>query len=180
MSLRTSVYEFLVVINIMSSATIFTSAHIAILLLSLHVFFFFFTRAHIAILLLLLLFYGTPYYWFPYCINFYAWLAQEIFVASHMCWFFKFMNFPMVFLVYEEGWSIQRLKRCDRHGDKDEDYSLKNVNNTSSQKYRQILNRNVWKHTTIFQFGTLAQRLECSPMARETWVQSQVESYQRL
>ena len=24
------------------------------------------------------------------------------------------------------------------------------------------------------------QRLECSPMARETWVQSQVESYQRL
>ena len=28
--------------------------------------------------------------------------------------------------------------------------------------------------------GTLAQQLECSPMARETWVQSQVESYQRL
>ena len=28
--------------------------------------------------------------------------------------------------------------------------------------------------------GTLAQRLGCSPMARETWVQSQVESYQRL
>ena len=27
---------------------------------------------------------------------------------------------------------------------------------------------------------TLAQRLECSPVARETWVQSQVESYQRL
>ena len=26
----------------------------------------------------------------------------------------------------------------------------------------------------------LAQRLECSPMAQETWVQSQVESYQRL
>ena len=25
-----------------------------------------------------------------------------------------------------------------------------------------------------------AQRLECSPMVRETWVQSQVESYQRL
>ena len=28
--------------------------------------------------------------------------------------------------------------------------------------------------------GTLAQRLGCSPMARETWVQSQVESDQRL
>ncbi len=27
---------------------------------------------------------------------------------------------------------------------------------------------------------TLAKRLECSPMARETWVQSLVESYQRL
>ena len=27
---------------------------------------------------------------------------------------------------------------------------------------------------------TLAQRLECSLMSRETWVQSQVESYQRL
>ena len=30
------------------------------------------------------------------------------------------------------------------------------------------------------QYRTLAQRLECSPMARETWVQSQVESYQKL
>ena len=28
--------------------------------------------------------------------------------------------------------------------------------------------------------SNVAQRLECSPMARETWVQSQVESYQRL
>ena len=26
----------------------------------------------------------------------------------------------------------------------------------------------------------MASRLECSPLARETWVQSQVESYQRL
>ena len=31
-----------------------------------------------------------------------------------------------------------------------------------------------------FKMETLAQRLECSPMGRETWVQSQVESYQRL
>ena len=29
-------------------------------------------------------------------------------------------------------------------------------------------------------YRTLAKGLECSPMARETWVQSQVESYQRL
>ena len=37
-------------------------------------------------------------------------------------------------------------------------------------------NRTSYKSLT----GTLAQRLECSPMARETWVQSQVESYQIL
>ena len=38
----------------------------------------------------------------------------------------------------EEGRSVQQPKRCDKHGDKDEDNSLKNVNNvhnTSSQKY---------------------------------------------
>ena len=40
----------------------------------------------------------------------------------------------------EEGWSIQRPTRCDKHGDKHEDNSPKNLNNvhkTSSQKYRQ-------------------------------------------
>ena len=40
----------------------------------------------------------------------------------------------------EEGRSVQRPKRCDKHGDKDEDNSPKNVNdvyNTLSQKYRQ-------------------------------------------
>ena len=36
MSLRTSVYEFLGIINLMASATIFTSVHIETLLLSLH------------------------------------------------------------------------------------------------------------------------------------------------
>ena len=42
----------------------------------------------------------------------------------------------------EEGQSVQRPKHCDKHGNKDEDNSLKNVNNvhnTSSQKYRQFL-----------------------------------------
>ena len=29
----------------------------------------------------------------------------------------------------EEGRSVQRPKRCDKHGDKDEDISPKNVNN---------------------------------------------------
>ena len=41
----------------------------------------------------------------------------------------------------EEGQSTQQPKRCDKHGDKDEDNSLKNLNNVhnaSSQKYRQI------------------------------------------
>ena len=46
------------------------------------------------------------------------------------------------FLPPEEGRSVQRPKRCDKHGDKDEENSLKNINtvhNTSSQKHRQIL-----------------------------------------
>ena len=34
--------------------------------------------------------------------------------------------------------------------------------------------------TLMYTYRTLAKRLECSLMARETWVQSQVESYQRL
>ena len=29
----------------------------------------------------------------------------------------------------EEGWSIQRLKCCDKHGDKNEDSSPKDLNN---------------------------------------------------
>ena len=42
----------------------------------------------------------------------------------------------------KEGQSVQQPKRCDKHGDKDEDNSPKNVNNvhnTSSLKYRQIM-----------------------------------------
>ena len=42
----------------------------------------------------------------------------------------------------EEGLSVQRPKRCNKHGDEDEDNSPKNVNNvhnSSSQKYGQIL-----------------------------------------
>ena len=46
------------------------------------------------------------------------------------------------FQLPEEGRRLQRPKRCDKHGDKHEDNSPKNVinvHNTSSQKYRQIL-----------------------------------------
>ena len=47
---------------------------------------------------------------------------------------------------------------------------------------KSVHTKKVWKLIvcTSYITGTLAQRLECSPMARETWVQSQVESYQRL
>ena len=54
----------------------------------------------------------------------------------------------------EEGWSIQRPKRCDKHGDKDDNNSLKNVNNEhypSSQKYRQIL-KHTHTHTHTYCF----------------------------
>ena len=47
----------------------------------------------------------------------------------------------LTFQPHEKGQRIQRPKRCDKHGDKDEDNSPKNVNNvhnTSFQKYRQI------------------------------------------
>ena len=44
-SLGTSVYEFLGIISLISSATIFTCAQIAILLLSLQYFFFFFYQS---------------------------------------------------------------------------------------------------------------------------------------
>ena len=41
----------------------------------------------------------------------------------------------------EEGRSVQRPKHCDKHSNKDEDSTPKNVDivhNSSSQKYRQI------------------------------------------
>ena len=53
--------------------------------------------------------------------------------------------------------------------------------------YNKIHRAKLWNVAAI-NFSSLiypkllfpTQRLECSPMARETWVQSQVESYQRL
>ena len=44
----------------------------------------------------------------------------------------------------EEGRSVQRPKRCDKHGDKDEDSSPKNVNNENYQI--EIM---TWKHIII-------------------------------
>ena len=41
-----------------------------------------------------------------------------------------------------------------------------------------MLNWIVWNRTVIT--GTLVKWVECSPMVRETWVRSQVASYQRL
>ena len=102
-SFRTSIYEFLGIISLMSSATIFTCAHIAILLLSLD----FFYQSSYCNFVVIIAFLWHPLLLVP--ILYYAWSAQEIFVASHMCWFFKFKNFPMVFLVYELN--LDELKR---------------------------------------------------------------------
>ena len=53
------------------------------------------------------------------------------------------------------------------------------LSNNYTKKYEQKRAMNViYKSLDIK--GSLAQRLECSPMARKTWVQYQVESYQRL
>ena len=54
----------------------------------------------------------------------------------------QYKGLSLTFQPPEEDRSIQRLKCGDKHGNKDEDNSPKNVNNvhnTSSQKYRQIL-----------------------------------------
>ena len=67
----------------------------------------------------------------------------------------------------EEGQSIYRPKRCE-HNNKDDVNSpniLSNNNHqASSQKLRQIT----------------GNYLQCSPIVPETWVQSQVESYQKF
>ena len=43
----------------------------------------------------------------------------------------------------EEGRSIQRVKRCDKHGDQNEDNSLKNVNNVNMNIQRTSF-PNLW------------------------------------
>ena len=46
-----------------------------------------------------------------------------------------------------------------------------------------MLNWIVWNRTVyiyMYKYRTLAERLECSPLARETWIHSQIETYQRL
>ena len=43
----------------------------------------------------------------------------------------------------EEGWSVQRPKCCDNHGDKDEDNSPKNVNNPTSTIIRIIIIKSI-------------------------------------
>ena len=86
LSQRTSVHEFLGIITLISSATIFTSAHIAILLLSLHFF-----------------------------------LPELI---LQLCCYYCFS----LALLMSDSHIVQPPKR-DKHGNKDEDNSLKNVNN---------------------------------------------------
>ena len=41
----------------------------------------------------------------------------------------------LIFKPPEEGRSVQRPKRCDKHGDKDEDKSPKNVNNAQTLQH---------------------------------------------
>ena len=50
----------------------------------------------------------------------------------------------------EEGRSVQRLKRCDKHGDKDEDNSPKNINNL-------LTNYTLINHLTAFKQMTDVQ-----------------------
>ena len=96
-SLRRSVYEFLGIINLKSSAILFTFAHIAIKM---------------------------------------ARRTRTVYTGKRNKGWSSSFHQP------DDGRCVQRPKRCDKHGNKDEGNSSKNVNNvhsTSSQKYRQIL-----------------------------------------
>ena len=76
----------------------------------------------------------------------------------------------------EEGQSVQRLKCCDKHGDKDEDNSPKNVNNvhnTSSQKYKQILKVSLFKNKLSALDSQTVKSMnevcDCLQRGRVTW-----------
>ena len=45
----------------------------------------------------------------------------------------------------EEGWSVQRPKCCNKHGDKDKDNSQNNVNNKATVAYKR-LSLVTWNH----------------------------------
>ena len=47
----------------------------------------------------------------------------------------------------EESRSVQQPKRCDKHGDKDEDNSLKNVNNEQFSHLIECKQKTYWEKT---------------------------------
>ena len=117
-------YESMCIITLMFLASIFTSAHVAILLLSLHVVFFTF-----AILQL-------------FC--YYCFSLALLITGSHIVLISMVGRLRRTRTVYlgernkglsstfqpsKEGRSVQQPKRCDNHGDKAEENSPKNVNN---------------------------------------------------
>ena len=67
-----------------------------------------------------------------------GWLTKEIFYAEKKNTLIVIIYIFCTIILIR---SLQRLKHCDKHDNKDEDNSPKNVNNvhnTSSKKYRQI------------------------------------------
>ena len=50
----------------------------------------------------------------------------------------------------EEGRSVQQPKRCDKHGDKNEDISPKNVNESVCFKVNSIMKKCLMKNFTLF------------------------------
>ena len=49
----------------------------------------------------------------------------------------------------EEGRSVQRLKRCDKHGDKDEDNNPESVSNVKKSVYIKIQNSSELKFRVL-------------------------------
>ena len=59
---------------------------------------------------------------------------------------FGICNMPLL----QEGRSVQRPKRCLKHGDKDEDSSPKNVNNEKIFNFELlVLDSNTWNHFNV-------------------------------
>ena len=107
-------------------------------------------------------------------------ISQISWYKSQTCGILAHLRFECVKLRVVGFYSVLHLifySYCDivLHFRADSTVKIKNAS-----RCRFKLNIYIYIYIYIYVYMSLAQRLECSPMAWETWVQSQVESYQRL
>ena len=104
-------------------------------------------------------------------------LLHIVFTLAHIAiflfslfdyWFLCRVGFRVRYETPEEHRRMHRPK-CYEYSNKDDDNSSNTLND-----------KNYHGSTRIFRQITTTKLVECSPMVRKTWVQSQVESYQRF